>query len=278
MKTIKGTLDIGRFEIPYRKYGQHKRILVCVSGALQTMAIWRSVVKRFTNNFTVVIFDMPGIGRSRIKSGGAKITVEEQIEALHAIIAETHTGGELALAGSSWGTAIAAAYAATYPDAVQQLMLSSFGMQPNKGMKELVRRAAALYEAGDYAGGAHLILELFGSQIGDSYKKQIIAQFEQLNDKHAESFYEHTVNITKLGRLDEVVDLSQIKARTFIINGAEDTIVDLEDMNVAGRLIPDCETRLIQGVGHFLHFERPELLDDYESFLIPHIDDREAAG
>ncbi len=269
MKTVKGTLDIGRFEIPYRKYGDSENILVCVSGALQTMAIWRSVVKRFTDDFTVVIFDMPGIGRSEIKSGGAQITVEEQVQALHAIIAETHTGGELALAGSSWGTAIAAAYAAIYPDAVQHLVLSSFGMQPNAGMRELVKRAGVLYEAGDYAGGAHLILDLFGAQIGEGYKKQIIAQFQQLNDAHAETFYQHTVNILKLGRLDEVVDLRQIKARTFIINGADDTIIDLKDMYVAEKLIPDCELLLVQGVGHFLHFERPELLDEYERFLVP---------
>ena len=268
MKTVKGKLDIGRFEVPYRVYGDHKNTLICVSGALQTMAIWRSVVKRFSAHFTVVIFDMPGIGRSEIKSGGAHITVEEQIQTLHSLIGETHTGGELTLAGSSWGTAIAAAYAALYPDAVQHLVLSSFGMQPNEGMKELVRRAAALYEAGNYAGGADLILDLFGSQIGASYKKQIIAQFKQLNEIHAESFYQHTVNILKLGRLDEVIDLTEIRARTFIINGADDTIIDLDDMYVAERLIPDCEIQLVPDVGHFLHFERPELLDDYARFML----------
>lgn len=268
MKTIKGTLDIGRFEVPYRRYGDHKNIMVCVSGALQTMAIWRSVVKRFTSNFTVVIFDMPGIGRSEIKSGGAHITVEEQIQTLQALIDANHTGGELTLAGSSWGTAIAAAYAAMYPNTVQHLILSSFGMQPNAAMKVLVERAVVLYEAGNYAGGADLILELFGRQVGASYRKQIIAQFNQLNDAHAESFYEHAQNIMRLGRLDDVVDLTQIKARTIIINGADDTIIDLDDMYVAERLIPNCELLLVQGVGHFLHFERPELLDDYERFML----------
>ena len=139
MKTIKGTVHVGRFEIPYRKYGDNDHMLMCVSGALQTMAIWRTVVKRFAVNFTVVIFDMPGIGRSEIKTGGAHVTVEEQLEALHALIEETHPGGELTLAGSSWGTAIAAAYAALNPDAVQHLVLSSFGMKPNEDF-ELVKK------------------------------------------------------------------------------------------------------------------------------------------
>lgn len=268
MKTTKGTLDIGRFEIPYRKYGDSEDTLMCVSGALQTMAIWRTVVKRFSEHFTVVIFDMPGIGRSEIKSGGAHVTVQEQLETLHALIAETHPGGELTLAGSSWGTAIAAAYAALNPDAVQHLVLSSFGMKPNEGMREVVRRASELYLSGNYQRGGDLIVEMFGQQVSEGYKRQIIAQFEALNAAHAQSFYEHTVNILKLGSLDDTVDLTQIKARTLIINGALDTIVDLEDMYVAERLIPNCECRLIEGVGHFLHFERPELLDDYAEFMV----------
>ena len=268
MKTSKGAINIGRFEIPYRKYGDDDHLLMCVSGALQTMAIWRTVVKRFAEHFTVVIFDMPGIGRSEIKSGSAHVTVEEQLEILHTLIEETHPGGELTLAGSSWGTAIAAAYAALRPDAVQHLVLSSFGMKPNAGMEVLVRRAIAVYREGDYAKGADLILEMFGNQIGETYKQQIISQFKHLSDAHAEAFYEHTSNILKLGRLDDVIDLTQIKARTFIINGEDDTIIDIEDMYIAERLIPNCQIRLVEGVGHFLHFERPELLDEYAEFLL----------
>ena len=216
----------------------------------------------------VVIFDMPGIGRSEIKSGSAHVTVEEQLEILHTLIEETHPGGELTLAGSSWGTAIAAAYAALRPDAVQHLVLSSFGMKPNAGMEVLVRRAIAVYREGDYAKGADLILEMFGNQIGETYKQQIISQFKHLSDAHAEAFYEHTSNILKLGRLDDVIDLTQIKARTFIINGENDTIIDIEDMYIAERLIPNCQIRLVEGVGHFLHFERPELLDEYAEFFL----------
>jgi pimeloyl-ACP methyl ester carboxylesterase len=232
------------------------------------MAIWRTVVKRFVGHFTVVLFDMPGIGRSKIKSGSAHVTVQEQLEALHAMIEKTHRGGELTLAGSSWGTAIAAAYAAFRPDAVQHLVLSSFGMKPNAVMESILKRALALYHEGSYARGADLILEMFGGQIEESYRRQIVAQFKHLNREHAEAFYEHCANILKLGSLDEVIDLTRIKARTFIVNGAKDTIIDLEDMYIAERLIPDCRVRLVEDVGHFLHFERPDLLDEYADFMI----------
>jgi pimeloyl-ACP methyl ester carboxylesterase len=267
LKTVKGILDLDRFEIPYRKYGNSDDMLMCVSGALQTMAIWHTVIRRFTDRFTVVIFDMPGVGRSKIKYGGVHITVQEQLESLHGLIKETHRGGELTLAASSWGTAIASAYASLRPELVQQMVLCSFGMKPNAVMQEIVRRAHLIYQRGDYASGAGLILDMFGGQIGESYKRQIIAQFEQLNKANAEAFCEHCSNILKMGRLDDAIDLTRIKARTLIVNGANDTIIDPEDMYIAQRLIPNCETRMVEGVGHFLHLERPEVLEDYAEFL-----------
>lgn len=268
MKTSKGIARIGRFEVPYRIYGSSDKLFVCVSGAMQTMSIWRSVVKRFTGDYSVVLFDMPGVGRSRILSGGAHVTVDEQVEVLDGLVAHARSDGELVLAGSSWGTAIAASYAALKPDAVQFLLLSSFGMRPNAGMEYVVKRATELYHARDYAGGAELIFEVFGRNLGPVYKQQIVAQFRNLTADSAEIFYRHCANILTLGGLDQAVDLTRIKARTLIINGADDPIIDLEDMRLAATLIPDCQLRLIDDVGHFLHFEKPELLEEYAEFLL----------
>jgi pimeloyl-ACP methyl ester carboxylesterase len=216
----------------------------------------------------VIIFDMPGVGRSEILSGGAHVTVDEQMDVVHALIERAAPEGELTLAGSSWGTAIATAYAARYPDAVQQLVLSSFGMKPNEEMRRIIERAQELYDTRNYAAGAELIIRMFGEQIGPTYKRQIESQFAGLSDSSAESFHQHCRNILTLGHLEEAIDLSRIRARTLIVNGACDRIIDLEDMWLAQRLIPDCQCILVEGVGHFLHFERPEVLDDYEAFMI----------
>ncbi|WOJ95319.1 alpha/beta hydrolase [Congregibacter brevis] len=268
MKTEKGIVEYDRFAIPYRRYGDHPNVLICVSGILQTMAVWRAVAKRFSPHFSVIIFDMPGVGRSQILSGGAHVTVDEQVQVVHALVQHANPQGELTLAGSSWGTAIAAGYAAKYPDAVQKLVLSSFGMQPNAEMESIIDRAKVLYASRDFAAGAELIVGMFGQEIGLTYKRQIASQFENLSDANADAFYEHCLNIMSLGHLKEAIDLTKISARTLIVNGSEDRIIDLGDMWEAKEIIAHCECLLIEGAGHFLHFEREEILDDYEDFLL----------
>ena len=268
MKTGKQVLQHGRFEIPFRVYGDQPDVLLCVSGVLQTMAVWRSVARRFAPHFRVLVFDMPGVGRSRILSGDTHVSVEEQLDVVAALAARAAPYRALTLAGSSWGTAIAAGYAARCPEAVQQLVLSSFGMKPNGEMRRIVEHAQELYATRNYAAGAELIIGMFGQQLGSTYKRQIAAQFANLSDASADVFYAHCRNILTLGELQDTVDLSRIRARTLIINGAEDRIIDVDDMWVAERLIPDCECLLVDGVGHFLHFERPDVLDFYEDFMV----------
>ena len=268
MKASKGILEHGRFRIPYRRYGDHANVLICVSGVLQTMAVWRAVTKQFAPHFSVIIFDMPGVGRSEIISGCAHVTIDEQLDVVDALIADADPKGDLVLAGSSWGTAIAAGYASCYPDKVQKLVLSSFGMKPNEVMRGIIEHAQVLYDSGDYAAGADLIVDMFGQQIGPTYKRQIESQFASLSETSAESFYQHCRNITKLGHLKDTIDLSRIKAKTLIVNGSLDRIIDLDDMWEAEKIIPQCQCILVEGVGHFLHFERPQVLDDYEDFLV----------
>jgi len=64
-----------------------------------------------------------------------------------------------------------------------------------------------------------------------------------------------------------MVDLRSIKAKTILLNGEKDAIIDLEDVKFLASQIPNCESRIVKDVGHFLHMEREEVLDIYEDIL-----------
>ncbi len=267
MKITKGELRHDRFLVPYRVYGEGEQILVCVSGAQQTMAVWRSFASHFCKSYSVVIFDSPGQGRSQILSGSPAISLEEQVEVLHRIITATHRYQPVYLAAASWGTIVAAAYAARYPAAVEKLILGSFGVKPSEAMLELIRDGRRLYHDDRRPEIGNLMIERFGQQIPATYKRRIVEQFRHMSAQQLRSFYAHCDFVETARHINGFVDLQNIKAQTLIVNGDHDTMLDLEDADFACARIPNCEVRIIPGAGHFLHFERGDIMEIYDEFL-----------
>ncbi len=267
MKITKGELQEGRFLVPYRVYGGGDRVLVCVSGAQQTMAVWRSFSSYFCKNYSVVVFDSPGQGRSQILSGSSTISLDEQVTALHSIISTIHGYGPVYLAAASWGTIVAAAYAARYPTVVEKLILGSFGVKPSQTMLEVIQEGRRLYNENRAPDIGYMMIERFGQQIPDAYKKRIVEQFRHMSQRQLDSFYAHCDMVENGRHISRFVDLQNIKAYTLIVNGDNDTILDLEDAGYASSQIQNCEVRIVPGAGHFLHFEQGDILDIYDEFL-----------
>ncbi|MDH5480351.1 MAG: alpha/beta hydrolase [Nitrosomonas sp.] len=267
MKIIKGELALGRFLVPYRIYGEAEQSIICISGAKQTMAAWRSFVSHFVSDYSIVVFDLPGQGRASILSGAPGVTFEEQVDVLYNVIKETSSDRPVILAAASWGTIISAAFAARYPELVDKMMLGSFGAKPNKAVLEVIKAGQNLFNRNKTEEIAPLMIECFGQYMPESHKKQMIEQFRNMSREQFISFYEHCEFIEQVTDIEDFVILSEIKASTLIVIGEFDAILDTNDVKNASSRIPDCEFRMIPGAGHFLHWEQPEILHTYSEFL-----------
>ncbi len=267
MKTVKGELELGRFLIPYRIYGEAEKTIVCISGAKQTMAAWRSFVRHFIHEYSVVVFDLPGQGRATILSGAAGITFDEQVDVLHNIVKETNRNGSVILAAASWGTIISAALAARHPELVDKMILGSFGAKPSKAVIEVIRAGQKLFNANKTDDIAPLMIEKFGQHIPDTHKKQMIEQFRGMSREQFLSFYEHCEFVEQASDIGDFVELDKITASTLIVSGEYDAILDPSDIKKASTRIPDCEFKMIPGAGHFLHWEQADILHTYSEFL-----------
>lgn len=267
MKIVKGELKLGRFLVPYRIYGEANNTIICISGAKQTMAAWRSFISHFVADYSVVVFDTPGQGRATILSGEPGISFEEQIEVLHRVIDETNRNGKVILAAASWGTIVAAALAARHPEMIDKMILGSFGAKPNKAIIEVIREGQRLFNENKTDDIAPLMIEKFGQHIPDSQKRQILDQFRGMSREQFLSFYEHCEFVEQATDIEDFVDLAKIKAKTLIVSGEYDAILDQDDIAEASARIPDCEFKMIPGAGHFLHWERAEILHTYSEFL-----------
>lgn len=267
MRIRKGEIRNGRFIVPYRAYGEAPKTIVCVSGAQQTMAVWKSFVAYFCRDFTVVVFDLPGQGRAETLYGPAAVSLEDQVSALGRVIEVTNRDGPVHIAAASWGTIIAAIYAARYPTAAEKIILGGFGIRSTRAMSAVIRDGKRLYEESGPEEVGKLIVERFGQDIPESYKRRIIEQFRTMKRDKCLAFYAHVDFVKNASGIGQFADLSKIRAKTLIVNGEKDGILDAEDAALAARLIRDCEVRIIPDVGHFLHFESAEILGVYDAFL-----------
>lgn len=268
MKVTKGEIKVGRFVVPYRVYGQSHKSIVCVSGAQQTMAVWKSFVTHFCRDFSIVVFDLPGQGRSKTLSGSPTVSLDEQVAALRHVIATTsQENGRVHISAASWGTIVVAAYAARYPSTVDRIILGGFGMKPSKAMSAVIRDGQRMYDENKGRAIGRLIVERFGQNIPEFYKNRIVNQFRTMKQDKYRAFYAHCNLVEDSADINRFVNLEKIQAETLIVNGEKDTILDQKDAEAASRRIPNCELRIIPNVGHFLHFERAEILGIYEAFL-----------
>lgn len=264
-----GVLEYSRFQIPYRIYGDKENVIVCVSGAKQTMSAWRSFISYFSKDYRIIVFDMPGQGRSEILSGSPGVPLLEQVDVLHNLLLHLNIESyqRRFLIGGSWGSIVSAVYAEHHPDTFHRLILGSFGTKPNAVLSSIIDQVQVYIQEGKGSEIAPMMIERFGQYIPESLKRQIVLQFNNMSEQQYQSFYEHSVFVSKLGDLKEHMNLQKILVPTLVVMGQFDTIMDLFDTKSSTKLIPEGRFHLVKGVGHFLHWEQSSVLPVYDDFF-----------
>ena len=262
----KGELKTGRFLIPYRIYENKGPQLIFINGVQQSMAMWQTFIARFASDYRIVLFDFPNQGKAKIISGPVQVTLDEQVEILSAVMKETGIKPDATICAASWGGVIAVAFAAKYRDRIKRLILASLGTKPNKKMVETIQHGSGL-DKSDRDKMAHTLIKSFGETLPEKFKQSIINQFRTMKEESIDAFYEHGLFVISSKQLSDIVDLRSIKAKTILLNGEKDAIIDLDDVKFLASQIPNCELKIIKDVGHFLHMEREDVLDIYEHIL-----------
>lgn len=251
----------------YRAYGHASPALICINGAQQTMSSWRSFIGALVGHYRVVTFDFPGQGRSHFHSSRVALTVDEHVDIV-ARVAQAANARPAAVMGASWGSVVAAGYAARYPQDVSQLLLAGFALRPTPALRALVAEGRRLFLQGYQAALGALIIGGFGARLPESLQRMILMQFRTLSHAHAAGFIAHSQLVVDIGDVRRLFDLGAIRAETLVMNGAEDCLVDATELAWIEAQIPRCTTKLVAEAGHFLHLERPAILDDYRAFFV----------
>lgn len=257
---------MGRFSIPYRIYENKGPHIICINGIQQSMGMWHSFVSRFANDYRITLFDFPNQGKAKIITEPSQVSLDEQVQILSAVLNKTGVNREATVCTASWGGVVAVAFASKFHNRIKRLICASLGTKPNKKMIETIMQGATI-DFNDRDKMTQVLIKSFGDNLPEKIKQKIISQFRLMKEESVRAFYQHGLSVIASKELSEVVDLKNIRVKTILLNGENDTIIDLDNVRFLASQIPDCEVKVIKGVGHFLHMEREEVLDIYEDIL-----------
>jgi pimeloyl-ACP methyl ester carboxylesterase len=119
----KGLVEIRpghKLYVEYRKAAEGKPTLFLLNGLTWSTRDWRAFVgamDAIDQGIGFVLYDMRGMGRTLLEYAPVRetITLEDQVEDLKALREKLNVKGQTALAGLSYGGAVAIAYPAKYP-------------------------------------------------------------------------------------------------------------------------------------------------------------------
>ena len=263
---VKGTIALKRFSIPYRIYESDGPHIICLNGVQQSMAMWHTFVEHYSAHYRIVLFDFPNQGKGKVSAGPKLVTLDEQVDILREVIKATGTNNSVSLCSASWGGIIAMAFAAKHPGQVKQLCLASLGTKANETMVETIKQGLAV-DPKNRQKMADILIDSFGQNLPENIKNKIIGQFQSMSQENLDAFYEHGLAVLSAKKIDDLIKLSDIREKTFLIYGEKDTIIDLDDVKFLCSQIPHCEVKTIKGAGHFLHMEELNILDIYADIL-----------
>ncbi|MFA5157144.1 MAG: alpha/beta hydrolase [Candidatus Omnitrophota bacterium] len=263
---VKGTIEFGRFTIPYRIYENEGPHIICLNGVQQSMAMWHTFVLRYAPHYRVVLFDFPNQGKGKVVSGPTFVTLDEQVDILREVIRSTGINRNVTICSASWGGIIAMAFASRHHNEAKQLCLASLGTKANDQMVKTIKEGFKI-DPQNRQKMADILIESFGKNLPENIKNKIVSQFHAMSEENLRAFYEHGLFVISTKKLGDLINLANIKAKTFLIYGEKDTIIDLEDVKFLASQIPQCEVRVVKGAGHFLHMEQEDIFDVYEDIL-----------
>lgn len=260
-------------EMAYMDVGSGNETILFIHGLGSYSPAWKKNIEELKSNYRCIAIDLPGYGRSSKGSYEGSMTFfsGKVIEFMDALGLK-----EVVLAGHSMGGQISIVTALAHPDRVSELILvAPAGIETfSEGEKEWFRDAIT-------AKGVMLTpLDAIESNLGSNFYKMPDDAFFMVRDRYAmtgagEEFLWYSYIIPKSieGMVNEPVirDLPKITQPTLIIMGAADQLIPNRYLHggssakiaeIGGELIPNSRVEVIKKAGHFVMFEKADVVNE----------------
>lgn len=253
-------------EIYYEVYGEG-RPLMLIHGAWASHEWWRMQIPEFSKRYRVIALDVRGHGKSaRLEK---PTTVKKLAEDVDRVLTHLNVD-EIVLIGWSMGGIISAQYYFDHPDKVKGLILISSRLhkRPRMLIEAYLRSIREMFtlfmDFADFEGFESLKYE-------DEVKKEVEKMFSPSTDPEiikwaiedlTNNRRRDYLNIVKtIARFDASDKLHMIKVPTLIIVGDKDERTPPEFSKKIHEKIPNSKLVIINGYGHYVLLERPDIVN-----------------
>ena len=257
-------------DVAYRQAGTGP-LLLMIHGIAGSSGTWVPVMPLLAERYTVIAPDLLGHGESAKPRGDYSLgAYASGIRDLLGVL-----GHERAtVVGHSLGGGIAMQFAYQFPQMAERLVLVCSGGL-GKEVSPLLR--ALSLPGSEYVLPAVLAPQLHGlvARVGgvfgrfglraDPFLTEIWEAWTRLTDIRAQRAFIHTIRAVidvagqRVSARDRLYLAHEIP--TMIVWGDRDAVIPVSHGHIAHELIPGSRLEVVEGAGHFLPIERPELLD-----------------
>ena len=234
--------------------------------------VWGTFLTAAARLFKVYAVDLPGFGGS--EKPDAPYGVPYYVEFVRKFL-DAAGVKKTALAACGLGGAVAASFAARYPDRVTRLILvAPAGLTPLRGPR-LRNESLALANLWLTAQNRGMVTKMYEDAFEDPQKAPaalIDEMWAQLRDPAYRRAYYRNFLYMAQPHPDFAVELGQIKAPTLILWGSGDRVAPASDAEKFGELVPHADVRVLERGSHMLLQERREACADAMLSFLGEID------
>ena len=260
------SLRVEDHEIVYLEGGQGEPILM-VHGFAANKDNWTRFAKFITPLYHVVALDLPGFGDSTCLEN-ASYSIADQAKRLNQF-ADAVGLKKFHIVGNSMGGHIAGRYTVMFPERVLTLgLFDASGVKspvPSEMAQRLAKGEPNPLVAGSVEEFDRLIKFVFFTppEIPSFVKKLLVEEAMKHKASNERIFKQMSGEI---GALEP--DLPKIKARTLVLWGDRDRVLDVSCVQVLEKGLPNSTAVIMKDCGHLPMIERPqEAAEHYVAFL-----------
>jgi pimeloyl-ACP methyl ester carboxylesterase len=231
--------------------------LMLIAGLASDSQSWLPVVDELAKQFTLILLDNRGVGRS---TQDCPISIDLMADDCSALI--HHLGmSKVSLLGHSMGGMVAMECAHRYPDMVDRLLLAAT-TACNSARNKLLFRDWADWYAADYNRPAwfrSLLTWIFTERFFDNQQMVDGSLLYLLNYPWSQSADAFRKQVEAIAAFDATDWLGTLAVPASIIVGSEDILLPPACSKLLSELIPAASLSVIEGASHSIHMEQPQL-------------------